>query len=301
MDYIQSFSIKPLCSNRYDVDVDTMVKSATLCGTLSFVLLNNINIHPILHTDKSSFSFFSHLDWKDIVCDLDNVDDADGVCYGAYRLEALSNSPIGSCHIDSDVMIYDANKLKPLEDFSLPYKIITLSRNFIPPESVVCPNPVLYIDDIIPLRPFFSTKDFSLEGELGYDVGILQFRDETEFSKFKNLYKESVQIYENSVLPNYRKFNTLFSPEHVFTDKFLFETTSNVLCLNDIIPLDDNKKIKEMKKGIRHYTKYSKFKEKYINEIENTLKNLNTEIYYNTIEKIDENTKMVKEKLIVEQ
>ena len=137
---------------------------------------------------------------------------------------------------------------------------------------------------------------------MGYDVGILQFRDDFEFSRFKKIYKESVQIYKNSVLPNYRKFNPLFSPEHAFTDKFLYETATDVLCLNDITPFDKNKTIiNEMKKnGIRHYTKYSKFKEKYINEIENTLKNLDTEIYYNTIKKIDENTKMVKEKLIIE-
>lgn len=297
MKYVQSFSIRPILAGRYELPWETVVSGLTICNSLSMISLAWNGSCPVLHTDEESKFFLSHLPYMDVVCDLGKVDDCDGTMWGRYRIETLLNEPLGTVHVDGDVVFRKDLGLKQCEELSTGRDFLTLSRNFIVEDASGSNHVTLFIDDVTPMRHLMFQKPLCLENECSYDVGVLQFKNHELLEKYRDVYDEGIGLYRDSVLPKYRMFCPKFTPDNVLTEKVLWEISHpyNNECLVDVWPKDGKNKTLEMRKmGIRHYTKMSKFRKENMEILLDELKRLDKECYNNTLKQIDNNIEAIR-------
>ena len=112
-----SFWTKPMLSNRWDIK-DQLEKNLWITA-LSIIYAKKSGAYITMHTDSLGYEYLKHFPYDEIFCDLDDLENRmkcnPNNMWAASKSVALANEPIGTIHIDTDVMIKSPKCLEELK------------------------------------------------------------------------------------------------------------------------------------------------------------------------------------------
>lgn len=233
------------------------------CYTLSYIYARNAGIDIKLHTDLYGKHLFNHIPYKEIIVDLEDINYYDCDLYAFPKIHALENEPLGSIHIDGDVLL-KKESLKSLLDFS-DYDCIVQSYEdktsfgFRYDESMkACSN--------LPFKDYVTKECNQM-----YNCGILGFNNKELKDEFIVEYKRLAESYKDNKIEEVGRV-----PDLVIEQKLIYDLTNNKYNVKELLTRDG---YNEYAKEIGYCHILGKAKIDRIKEVINKIYELDIDLY----------------------
>lgn len=185
MRLFHSLWTKPALDKRWDTS--NQLESNIWLYTLSVIFAKKQGFEIVLHTDTLGKKLLGHLPYNQIYTTLDKIPSSIPTMIWAYgKFVALKEEPLGSIHIDGDVMITTS---KCADSLKGDYDLIIQNKE---------PSYSYILDKLAPYG--FTSKGF-FTTSYAYNCGIVGFNNSTLKQSYLDFYfKETTAVAKNNIL-----------------------------------------------------------------------------------------------------
>ena len=237
--------------------------SQCICFALSSIYAKRSGFNINLHTDKKGYEYLKMCPYDNIYVDLDDIDLPAKRLYAAVKFKVMENYPLGTIHIDGDVLLKNSNLINLLNFDD--YDCIVQSVEAPPIYGYGWAYSASVWDNCE--YPEWANR----ECKIMYNCGVIGFNNRTlkneYFTTYWNMYEQFLEkgIEKSSV------------PDLIIEQQFLYDLCKSkdykTKCL-----IDGNHPSKSANEiGYQHLIGSSKTKE--YKEILKVIKTLDTNIY----------------------
>lgn len=274
MRIFQSLWTKPALDKRWDQS--NQLESNIWLYTLSVLYAKSIGVEIVLYTDSLGKQFLGHLPYDAIYTTLNDIPNSIPTMVWAYgKFHALKDEPIGSIHIDGDVLLKRKGLLKELD---------MTGYDFIVQNAEHAGG--LYLDTEDLMMKYGALEKNVLTTSYAYNCGVIGFNNSELKKKYLDFYFKHVE----SIVAN-RKLKTIMLKDKYFCVDLPLEQHSianigksykaKILLKNDI------NSINKVASDIGYHHLIGKEKYSLIDRVKNYVLILNKDIYYKTKQTIE--------------
>lgn len=231
MNIIQSFWTKPTVENRWGV-ANQLETNVWLCAA-SCLLAQKNGAKVTMYTDKEGFEYLKYIPYDDIKVILDEpLQNVPRFFWAAGKFVALKDAPIGSVHIDNDVLLFEEKTVRALN--FVEYDVIVQQEECVKSTETI----KFYQPHRMGVKFLGHPKGLNPDHPHAYNVGVIGFNnEELRDAYIDNYYQELEYISrpENGLKVGILSANKMLSLDLIFEQTFLHQLTSengfHVKCL----------------------------------------------------------------------
>lgn len=279
MRLFHSLWTKPALDKRWDQS--GQLEANIWLYTLSVIFAKKQGLEIVLHTDTLGKQLLSHLPYNAIYTTLDKISSNIPTMIWAYgKFMALKEEPLGSIHIDGDVMLTTKECVEALKGN---YDLIVQNKEGVYPHVLEKVSPYGFTP-----RGFFSTN-------YAYNCGVVGFNNAKLKQQYLDFYfKETSLVVKNSILRKKMsedKYLCVDLPLEQWSLSVLADKKYKVKCvLNGQVDYDwwrPGSKIRKNAENMGYLHLIGKDKYKAIDKVKFYILALDKDLYYKTKEIIE--------------